>query len=137
MKRPSTAILALIILSFVGCNQAKEKEKSRTGLKNEDNVYLSESSGGYTIEISGLPTTRDVELYVLADNGKAQWMHLKTNGAREPEVRSRKYGTWTARKSYIQITIDGSTGQLVEEYEMSNGVFYNKESAERYLKRTK
>jgi hypothetical protein len=64
-------------------------------------------------------------------------MHLKTSGAREPEVRSRKYGTWTARKSYIQITIDGSTGQLVEEYEMSNGVFYNKESAERYLKLTK
>ena len=94
-------------------------------------------SGGYTIEVNGLPTTRETELHVLADNGKAQWMHLRTNEGAEPDVLSRKYGTWTASSSYIRIAIDGNTGQLIEEYEMRNGVFYNKESADRYLKRTK
>jgi len=100
-------------------------------------MYLAAYSGGYTIEVNGLGTTRDVELYVLAENGKAQWMHLRTNGAKEPDVLSRKYGTWTAKKSYLKIMIDGNTGQLIEEYEMRNGVFYNNESSDRYLKKAK
>lgn len=137
MKYVLTRSLVLIILLLAGCGQGRKIEKLQAEVEKIDNIYQSAYSGGYTIEVRGLGVTRDIELYVLAENGKAQWMHLRTNGGREPDVLSRKYGTWTAEKSYIKIEIDGNTGQLIEEYEMRDGVFYNKESGDRYLKRAK
>lgn len=122
----------------LGLNQCTDREKKQSTFEKQrtDNPYLKTYSGGYTIEVKGLRNTGDVELYVLADNGKAQWMNLATAGRKEPEIMTRKFGTWTAKDSYIEISIDGNTGQLVEEYEMKNGVFYNKNIPDRYLKRT-
>ena len=136
MNKVIKTILSLILmLSLIQCGN---KDKGQTAEKYDkpNNPYLTSYAGGYTIEVKGLGNTGDVELYVLADNGKAQWMLLKTAGRAEPEIMTRKYGTWTAKDSYMKISIDGSTGQLIEEYEMKGGVFYNKESSDRYLKRT-
>jgi hypothetical protein len=124
----------LIAIAFSQCTERKYQIKNET--IGFDDTYLKIYSGGYTIEVDGLGTTGDVELYVLADNGKAQWMYLVTAGRKEPEIMSRKYGSWTAQDSYIRISIDGNTGQLIEEYEMKDGVFYNKDTPNRYLKRT-
>jgi hypothetical protein len=122
------------MLNLVQCG---ERDRGQTTEKYDkpENPYLATYAGGYTIEVKGLGNTRDVELYVLADNGKAQWMLLKTGGRKEPEIMTRKYGTWTATDSSIKISIDGNSGQLIEEYVMKSGVFYNKESSDRYLKR--
>lgn len=128
----------LTVTLILNLSQCGHKDEGQTTEKSHKpkNPYLTTYSGGYTIEVTGLGNTGDVELYVLADNGKSQWMLLKTAGGKEPEIVTRKYGTWTAEDSYIKILIDGNTGQLIEEYEMKGGIFYNKESSDRYLKRT-
>ena len=137
MTRSMKTILALafLVIPF----QCRDKDKRQTKDQQHEspkNPYLATYSGGYTIEVYGDGDTGDVELYVLADNGTAQWMHLKTAGLKEPEIMTRKYGTWEAKDSYIKISIDGNTGKLVEEYVMRSGIFYNKEASDRYLKRT-
>src|SRR6478609_11657739 len=122
--------LVILTLGLVQCADREKKDKIKKYDK-PNNPFLTTYSGGYTIEVEGLRNTRDIELYVLADNGKAQWMHLKTQGRKEPEIMTRKYGTWTATESYLKVTIDGNTGPLIEEYEMKAGIFYNKETPKR------
>ncbi len=71
--------LLILILAFglIQCSQTGDKEKVRKS-EISTNPYLSTYAGGYTIEIKGLSNTIDAELYLLANNGKAQWMYLKT-----------------------------------------------------------
>jgi hypothetical protein len=130
-------IYPLALLLTLGLFQCTE-QKSQSTYENVDfdDTYLKSYSGGYTIEIEGLGNTGEAELYVLADNGKAQWMYIATRAGKEPEIISKKFGSWTATDSYIKISIDGNTGQLIEEYELKNGVFRNKETQSRYLKQT-
>lgn len=128
------SFVLLFTLAFSHCTERKYQTANE--IAGVDDTYLKIYSGGYTIEVDGLGITGDVELYVLADNGKAQWMYLVTSGRKEPEIMSRKYGSWSAKDSYVRISIDGNTGQLIEEYEMKDGVFRNKENQNRYLKRT-
>jgi len=136
MKRTAVRFMVLTLtFTLLQCSPTEKREKVRKS-EISTSPYLATYAGGYTIEVKGLGNTGDAELYILADNGKAQWMHLKTQGRKEPEIMTRKYGTWSADDFYLKITIDGNSGPIVEEYEMKAGVFYNKTEPYRYLKRT-
>jgi hypothetical protein len=134
IKSIKTILTLTLMVTLIKCGDSNKRQATEQQ-ETIKNPYLSTYSGGYTIEVYGVGDTGYVELYVLADNGIAQWIDLKTAGRKEPEIMTRKYGTWEAKDSYIKISIDGNTGKLVEEYVMRSGVFYNKESSDRYLKR--
>ncbi len=128
--------VVILIILLTSCNNP-DKNKDTSKIQKVENTFMKAYSGGYTIEIKGQVNSGDAELYLLAENGKAQWMYLKTIGRKEPEIVTRKYGIWTASDSYLKISIDGTSGPIVEEYQMNAGTFYNKATPDRYLQRTK
>jgi hypothetical protein len=134
-------IPVLVSILICGCSQnqetrfdSKEYPSKQSDISKEDNVYLLQHSGGYSIEVVGLPSTQEMEVYILAKNGTAKWMYLKAHKAKGAEVVSQKPGRWTANESNITITINGNSGEINEQYQKKNGVFYNTQFPERYLK---
>ena len=124
-------LAATILVGCIGSNQDNNliKDSSQIG----QNPYLEKYAGGYTIEVKGYPGKSDAELYVLHQNGKAKWMFIEIDSKGQTNIMSEKLGNWTTSENKITITIKGNTGDLVEEYNLINGIFVY---GDRSLKKT-
>lgn len=98
--------------------------------------FKSEFAGSYTIEIRGLSSAHDVEVYALNENGGASWLWIQNDGNGGANVQDRKTGTWIATENRITVDIQGNTGVISETYELKNNVLTNIQFPKRYLKRT-
>jgi hypothetical protein len=127
----STSLILIILLANPFYSIAGLGGGHARNVKKSVDIYLSKYSGTYSVEIGKSDWG---ETYVLTSDGKAKWMFLDAR-TKTPTVMQTLTGTWTAKESYINISITASPNG-VEEYTMKNGVFYSKAKFKRYLKRT-
>ena len=101
--------------------------------------YLSQYAGDYTIEVVGDSSSDVVEVYVLQENGSAKWMRIENDGRDKADIKSEKFGTWSAKSQKIRISIQGKISTINEDYIFKYGRFVNADPAlsNRFLKRTK
>ncbi len=93
-------------------------------------------AGSYTIEVKGVSSAQEVEVYALDENGGASWLWVENDGKGGANVEDRKTGTWTATENGITINIRGNSGMISETYELKNNVLTNTQLPKRYLKKT-
>jgi len=125
-------LIACISILLTSCDTKNPQTK-----KSSNNKYLSEYSGGYTIENLGYSSDNEIEAYALHKNGNAKWMLIVNDGYGNAKIMSETSGVWSASLGKIKITIQGNTGAIVEEYILKNDKFVNALSEDRYLKPTK
>jgi hypothetical protein len=134
-------IIVILIIVLINIWQTGE-EKNKTSIKSDDkiiqgnNIYLSKYAGGYTIEVSGVSSTENAEVYVLHKRGTAKWMYIENDGYGNASVKSEKLGKWTADSGKISITIIGNYGKIKDVYVLRQGKFVSTDFNDRYLKRT-
>ena len=114
-------------------NDLDEKEKS-TELKED---FKSNFAGTYTIEVKGVSSDQEVEIYDLDINGDAMWFWMENSGNGKAVIEDQKNGKWTADKNSVTIKINGNSGLITESYELKNGVLTNTQLSKRYLKKSK
>jgi len=137
-------ILSLILLTSClsdkkNNNEIKMNEtESEIKVSNEKSIdYKSKFAGGYTIEVKGVSSAQEVELYALNENGGAKWMWIKNDGNGGAIVDDEKSGTWSATENSITIDIRGNSGMISETYKLNNdNVLTNTQLTKRYLKKT-
>ncbi len=135
-------ILSLILLT--SCisdkknNAEKKTEVADTEIEKEDKIdYKTKFAGGYTIEVKGVSSAQEVELYALNENGGAKWMWIENDGNGGAIVVDEKSGTWSATENSITIDIRGNSGMISETYKLNNNnVLTNTQLTKRYLKKT-
>lgn len=94
--------------------------------------FLTKYSGAYSVDIGKSDWG---EIYVITKDGKAKWMFLDAR-TKPASVLNTLEGNWTAKDSYIKISINANPNG-VEEYEMKDGIFQHKTAKfKRYLKPT-
>ena len=127
-----TCLIIFLQLFILSCDSKETKDQNFVNDK-----YLKIYSGGYTIEVAGISSYDEAEAYALNSNGKAKWMQIANDGLGGARIVAEKNGYWIADENKIVITIQGNSGEIVEEYKLSNGRFTNSLIKERYLKKTK
>lgn len=139
MKRILYYLLGILILCIHACNSNTQSSNSNSSEKNVDslNLFLKEYAGAYTIEISGINNSDEIEAYTLHESGSAKWLYIVPDNVEGAKLTSEKTGTWTAEDGKISITIQGNAGLITEDYELKNGRFINVLISDRYLKETK
>ena len=136
-------ILSLTLLT--SCSSEKE-DKTKTKFNQTDSKikvsnekivdHKSKFAGGYTIEVKGVSSAQEVELYTLNENGVAKWMWIENDGNGGAIVQDEKSGNWSATANSITIDIKGKSGMISETYKLKGDVLTNTEISKRYLKKT-
>lgn len=130
------ALLLVIVLISLISNRDKLKKQPQTLTKSDThttiNPYINEYSGGYMINVTGMPKSNNTEMYVLHANGKAEWMWIELKSGKT-NILSKKVGTWNATENSISIDISGNTGPIKETYTYTDGRF---SYGSRYLVKT-
>ena len=117
--------------------ESEPNEKSIEKVKTDSSAfYRKVFAGGYTIEVKGVSSAQEVEVYALNENGGAIWMWVENDGKGGAIVDDRKQGTWNATKNSITINIQGNSEMISETYKLDDGVLTNIHVPKRYLKRT-
>lgn len=138
--------LATIIVILFSCKRQKKFEKTtiterpkteKIVTKDSLEFYGEKFSGNYTIEVKGVSSEIEVEVYGLEKSGKATWIWAENNGKGGVIVDDKKEGTWKATKNSVTIDIMGKTEMISETYEMKNGKLTNTILPKRYLKKIK
>ena len=145
MRKIKLTLFGLILVGFFSsCMSEKKKpdqnqpiEKINVEKKTDSSdFYRKDFAGGYTIEVKGVSSAQEVEVYALNENGGASWLWVENDGKGGANVEDKKNGTWTATKNSITINIQGNSGMISETYELKNGILTNVQLPKRYLKRT-
>ncbi len=111
--------------------------KSEIDVSKENNInYKSKFAGGYTIEVEGVSSAQEVELYALNENGGAIWMWIENDGNDGAIIEDEKSGTWSATENSITIDIRGNSGMISETYKLKGNLLTNTQLTKRYLKKT-
>lgn len=113
-----TSFLLLVLISF-SCSNS-----SNTPSLSSDNPFMLKYSGGYIVEVKGVPNTDEGELFVLHQNGQAKWLWIEVQNG-QSEIKSEKTGSWTATEDKITITINGNSGLITETYNLIEDKFIN------------
>ena len=92
-------------------------------------------SGNYKIEVLGTSSDKEVEIYILKDNGEAEWLWVYYKG-NVVNIDDRKLGTWEATESSLNISIRGNSGIITEVYSEKNGALINNQLTKRRLEKT-
>jgi hypothetical protein len=134
--------VVIIILLYWALNmETKRALEPETIIATEppSNPYLSKYAGGYTIEKVGVSSSDVSEVYILHENGKAKWMRIENDGRGNVDIKSEKFGIWSAKSQMIRISIQGKISIINEDYIVIDGRFVNADPAlsSRFLKRTK
>jgi hypothetical protein len=131
MKKTMLALISFLSLLFFNCSSDTNNQAS---VIESNNPFVKKFAGSYLVEIKGLPISNKVEAYALAENGMAKWMFIEEDSNGQAKATSKKSGTWTATETQISITIEGNSGSIIEDYILTNGIFVNTISSERFLK---
>lgn len=115
--------------------QLNEGNTKEVRIETKEN-FKPKFAGGYTIEIRGVSSTQDIEVYALNENGSASWLWLENDGKGGVDIKTKKTGTWTASENGISINIQGKSGIINETYELKKNVLTNTQLPKRYLKKT-
>lgn len=114
-----------------------ENSKKNDSLNQLKNDNLREKfSGNYKIEVSGVSSESEVEIYQLEPNGKAQWLwiYYRRNGT--AYIDDRKIGSWFANENGLTIDIRGNSGMISETYIEKDNELINKTLKKRRLEKT-
>lgn len=118
---------------------SKSRESKNEAVKIVTNQtakdFKPKFAGSYTIEVKGVPSSQEVEVYALNENGGASWLWIENDGMGGANVEDRKTGTWIATEHGITINIRGNSGLISETYELKNNVLTNTQLSKRQLKR--
>lgn len=95
-----------------------------------------EYSGNYKVEVLGVSSKKEVEIYVLEADGKAQWLWVYYVEGKKGKVDDRKKGNWYVKEGEIKIDIQGQSGLISETFVDTDGILINKSINKRSLKRT-
>lgn len=128
--------LILICLLFITSCQSKE-EPNETTYKSrpfQTNPSMTKYHGSYMVDVKGAPSNYETEGYALKEDGTAVWFWIINNGQDGAEVKEKKYGSWTAEKNKIMISINGNAGSIVETYIDKDGKLINADNPDRLLK---
>lgn len=123
----------------------KENNESPVESKIEEKIIIIDSlefygakfSGKYTIEVKGVSSEQEVEVYELEENGKATWIWAENNGKGEVIVDDKKEGTWKATNESVTIDIMGNSDMISETYKMKKGKLTDISIPKRSLKKIK
>lgn len=128
-----------LLLAFASCNSTPDNTSHENEIPRsvkQVDPLLEKYSGGYYVDVAGVPSNDVMESYVLSKDGSAKWLYIVNDGANGAKVDSKKYGTWTVTENEITINIQGNTGLITEKYILSNGVFRDDLTGKRQLKLT-
>lgn len=119
-----------------------ELEELNDGVNNENSTEIKEDfksnfAGTYTIEVKGVSSDQEVEVYDLDINGAAIWFWMENSGNGKAVIEDQKNGKWTADENGVTIKINGNSGIIAESYELKNGILTNTQLSKRYLKKSK
>lgn len=118
-------------------------EKVRFGLYEEEayvkqrrkDSLMQKHAGNYKIEVIGLSSKDAVEVYLLKEDGDADWLWVyDIAGTRKIDDRSD--GWWSMKDSTITISIRGNSGIMEEVYKLDGEYFRNVDIKKRFLVKT-
>ena len=92
--------------------------------------------GNYKIEVTGVSSKKEVEIYQLESNGKAQWLWVYYNIDGKGYVDDRKIGTWIATENSLSINIQGNSGMISETFVVMGDNLVHKTLSKRKLEKT-
>jgi len=157
MKKNKNLILGILfsLTLLFGCDSNKkkydvdaqiEKTEAEIEMLNIENIdtlktepeidYKKKFEGSYTIEVKGVSSAQEVEVYALNENGGAIWLWVENDGKGGARIDDKKTGTWIATENGITININGNSGLISETYELKNNTLTNIQLPKRYLKKT-
>ncbi len=122
------------IESLEKLNSRMVQEKYLFEKKINDSLLLI-FSGNYKIEVDGVSSKDAVEVYLLKNDGTAEWLWVY-DIANSKRIDDRKNGWWTIQDNIIKINIRGNSGVIEEVYKSENGSIRNTQLKRRFLRRT-
>tara|TARA_R110002167_G_scaffold366420_1_gene596492 strand:- start:10294 stop:10860 length:567 start_codon:yes stop_codon:yes gene_type:complete len=105
-------------------------------VKIETKRLMQKYSGNYKVEVFDTSSKEEVEIYILDDDGKAQWLWVYYDNEKKGKVDDRKIGNWYIKDGNLTIHIRGQSGVISETYVETNGVLINTLIKKRRLERT-
>lgn len=103
--------------------------------KIEISSFRRKFAGIYKIEVDGVSSREEVEVYILQADGTAEWLWVEYIRGRR-RIEDRSLGSWSANDESMSINIPGSTGTMTEVYELNNGTLRNNLITKRWLRKT-
>ena len=105
MKKIKLLSFGFILIGILSGCMSERKKSDKTKLSEQTNLekkadssnfYRKNFAGGYTIEVKGVSSAQEVEVYALNENGGAIWLWVENDGSGGASVDDEKKGTWTA-----------------------------------------
>lgn len=110
------------------------EEEAHVKQRRKDSL-MHKHAGNYKIEVAGVSSKDAVEVYLLKEDGNANWLWVY-DIAGTKKIDDRKDGWWTILDSTITISIRGNSGIIEEVYKLNGEYFRNVDIKERFLVRT-